>query len=314
MRYGIMKGAHEGAAQTRNMKHEDVWRHYSCCNLCPRGCLVNRLNGEYGICGELETMRVASYGLHQGEEPILIRGGGSGAIFFTGCSLHCPTCQNWDISRARSPHGMAVSIEKLAAITLDLQSQSAVNINVVTPTHFAPSIAAAITLANEQGLTIPLVYNTSGYERIESLELIDSLVGLYLLDIKTLDEEVARHWCASEEYPKVIKTVVRWLSGRRPVTDIDGNGALTGTLVRHLIYPGTFDATVQLLHWYAESFASHSWLSLLTHFWDPANGRRSFVLSQAEYGQLIALLKKLGITRGYISDRDGRSRWIGELV
>lgn len=296
------------------MKHEDVWRHYSSCDLCPRRCRINRLIGEYGICGELSTMRIASFGLHQGEEPIIVKDGGSGTIFFTGCSLHCPTCQNRDISRARSPHGMEVSIENLTAIALDLQSQGAVNINVVTPTHFAPSIAAAITLAKEQGLSIPLVYNTSGYERVESLALIDPLVSLYLLDIKTIDRDVARLWCASEEYPEVIKRVVHWLRERRPKTEIDAEGALTGTLVRHLIYPTTFHATVRFLHWYAESFASHSWLSLLTHFWDPTDGRRSFVLSQAEYGQLIALLKKLGITRGYISDRDGRSRWIGELV
>ncbi len=298
--------------QTKNMN--EVRRHYHRCNLCPRACRVNRLDGEYGICGELSTMRVASYGLHHGEEEIIVGGGGSGTIFFTGCSLHCPTCQNQDISQAHSPHGTAVTIEQLATIALDLQSQGAININVVTPTHFTPSIAAAIALAKAYGLSIPLVYNTSGFENVESLALIDSVVGLYLLDIKTLDREVARIWCNSEAYPTVIKTVARWLADHRPITEIDESGALTGTLVRHLIYPGTLPATLHFLHWYAESFASHSWLSLLTHFYDPDDGRRSFVLSKDEYGRLIALLKDLSITRGYISGPDGRSRWIGDLV
>ncbi|MCK9548836.1 MAG: radical SAM protein [Sphaerochaeta sp.] len=293
---------------------DDVARYYDCCTLCPRECRTNRQDGEYGVCGELAHMRIASVGLHHGEEPILVQSSGSGTIFFTGCSLHCPACQNQDISQARSPHGVVVTVEQLAAIALDLERQGAININVVTPTHFAPSIAAAITLAKEHGLSIPLVYNTSGYESVESLALVDPLVDLYLLDIKTVDSEVARLWCGSREYPEVIMRVVRWLAERRLVTEIDENGALTGTLVRHLIFPGTFSATMQFLHWYANTFASHSWLSLLTHFWDPTDGRRSFVLSASQYAQLIALLKELGITRGYLSDPYGASRWIGDLV
>ena len=291
-----------------------VARYYDSCTLCPRECRTNRQGGEYGVCGELAHMRIASVGLHHGEEPILVQGGGSGTIFFTGCSLHCPACQNQDISQAQSPHGVVVTVEQLAATALRLERQGAININVVTPTHFAPSIAAAITLAKEHGLSIPLVYNTSGYEKVESLALVDSLVDLYLLDIKTLDCEVARTWCGSQEYPEVIKRAVQWLAEHRPVTEIDENGALTGTLVRHLIFPGTFSATVEFLHWYANTFASHSWLSLLTYFYDPTDGRRSFVLSSAEYAQLIALLKELGITRGYLSGPDQRSRWIGDLV
>ncbi len=293
---------------------DEVERHYRACTLCPRECGANRLGGEYGICGELAGMRIASFGLHHGEEPILVGRRGSGAIFFTGCSLHCPTCQNSDISRAQSPHGVPVTEEQLGAIALDLQRQGAGNINVVTPTHFAPSITASITRAREHGLSIPLVYNTSGYEKVESLALVDPVVDLYLLDIKSVDEEVARIWCGSREYPRIIKAAVHWLSERRPVTGVDENGALTGTLVRHLIYPGTFSATVEFLHWYAEFFASCSWLSLLAHFYDPADGTRSFVLSKSEYTQLIALLEELHITRGYISAPDGHSRRIEDLV
>ncbi len=125
---------------------------YRSCILCPRACKVDRLAGEYGICGELSEMRVASVGLHFGEEPILVGRGGSGTIFFTGCSLHCQYCQNMDISMARSPAGVPVTVDALASMMLNLQKQGAININVVTPTHFSPSIIASFKVAKERGL------------------------------------------------------------------------------------------------------------------------------------------------------------------
>lgn len=291
----------------------DLLHHYQNCTLCPRNCQVDRFASEYGICGELASMRIASVGLHWGEEDILVGTGGSGTIFFTGCSLHCPTCQNKDISMARSPRGRAISIKGLANLCLDLQRQGAININLVTPTHFSPSIALAIELARDLGLSIPLVYNTSGYESIEALQLIDPLVDLYLLDIKTLDEDIAAHWCASRDYPDVIKTLIPWLVDRHPVTKIDHHGNLHGTMVRHLIYPETFAATKEFLKWYASSFAAHSWLSILTHFYDPTTRSRFCTISPKQFEELIILLQTLNITEGYVHGPDHQSRWIRSI-
>ncbi|HZJ88849.1 MAG TPA: radical SAM protein [Sphaerochaeta sp.] len=286
---------------------------YRSCILCPRACKVDRLAGEYGICGELGGMRIASVGLHFGEEPILVGSGGSGTIFFTGCSLHCQFCQNMDISQARSPAGTPVSIEELATLMRNLQRQGAININVVTPTHFSPSIIASVKLAQERGLQLPLVYNTSGYECVEVLKEVDPMVDLYLLDIKTLDRGVAAHYCGSADYPEVVKQAVSYIAEHKPTTWVDRSGNLRGTLVRHLIYPNTFYATKEFLHWYAETFSEQSWLSLLTHFYTPSTGDRSFVLSPKEYEELLDLLASLNLHRGYISCPDGRSKMLSEL-
>lgn len=288
-------------------------QYYTNCTLCPRFCRVDRTSGEYGICGELNSMRIASSGLHFGEEPILVGTGGSGTIFFTGCSLHCRYCQNMDISQPRSPQGVPTSIEELAVIALDLQRRGAANINVVTPTHFSPSILAAISLARTQGLSVPLVYNTSGYETEEALTMIDSAVDLYLLDIKTLDRAVASHYCGSADYPEVIEAVASFIAEQKPQTKIATDGSLSGTLVRHLIFPGTFSATKQFLQWYGSFFAQHSWLSLLTHFYNPETGVRCFSLSGEEYEELVDLLYMLRIENGYLSTPTGRSQWLGDL-
>lgn len=288
--------------------------YYQECRLCPRECRVDRTQGESGICGEYATPRIASIGLHRGEEPPLITKRGSGTLFFTGCPLHCKYCQNWDISQSHSPMGVKYPPREIADAFLNLQNQGAANINLVTPTHFVPSIMEAIEIGSKRGLNLPIVYNTSGYEKVETLAMIDPFVDTYLYDIKTLDRDVAQEYCGSGDYPEVVLKTIPFLLEKKKRTYIDGEGFIHGILVRHLIFPNTFEATKEFLYWYATNLKERAYLSLLIQFLDPFTGRRFATLTKDEYKDLLSLLKKLRITKGYIPDLEWGSYTIEEVI
>ncbi len=292
----------------------DKVNYYKECRICPRECGVDRTQGESGTCGEYATPRIASIGLHRGEEPPLITKQGSGTLFFTGCSLHCKYCQNWDISQSHSPLGVKFTPSEMANAFLDLQNRGAANINLVTPTHFVPSIIEAIELSRERGLLLPIVYNTSGYEKVETLEMIDSLVDTYLYDIKTLDKTVAQEYCGSSDYPEVVLKTIPFLLEKKKRSYIDDEGFIHGILVRHLIFPDTFKATKEFLHWYAANLKDRAYLSLLIQFLDPFKGRRFATLTKGEYRELLSLLKELGITKGFIPGLEWGSYTIEEAI
>lgn len=292
---------------------EQLRLNYSACNLCPHECGVDRTQGEFGICGELAAVRVASVGLHQGEEPALITKQGSGTIFFTGCSLHCQHCQNMEISQSQSPLGVTHSIEELAQVFLYLQRKGAANVNLVTPTHFAPSLIETIKVAQAQGFRLPVVYNTSGYEKVEALREVDPYLDTYLLDIKTLDYTVAAEFCGSRDYPDVVQKIIPFLKQRHPKTYLDASGFIRGVLVRHLIFPQQLAATKEFLTWFASTLKDHAWLSLLFHFVYPQEGRRFATLSSKEYQDLIDFIRELGIRNGYIQGLRFGSHTLSEL-
>ncbi len=165
---------------------------YENCELCPHRCRVDRSSGKLGVCAQSDTMNIAWIGLHRGEEPPVSGERGSGTIFFSGCTLQCPFCQNHQISRRDTSFSTLVTPSELSTYMLELQEMGAASINLITGTHFIPSIREALTLAKSRGLSLPIVWNSSGFELPEALEMIDSLIDLYLLDIKTLERRVAK--------------------------------------------------------------------------------------------------------------------------
>lgn len=261
---------------------------------------MDRTRGQVGRCGQTSEIKVAWSGLHRGEEPPITGEHGSGMIFFCGCPLHCQYCQNYQISQA-GWDGVTLTEDELANLMLELQSFGAASINLVTGTHYIPSIVTAIKQAKEKGLRLPIVWNSSGYESVEALKLIDPYIDLYLLDVKTLDHTVASSFCGLSRYADAIVPVMKFLRRRHPHTDMESG--LKGTLVRHLVFPGCLDATVDFLHWYADNFKDCTLLSLMVQFVPPRENPGFRKMTQEEYDMLIDLVDTLGID-GFVQEMD----------
>jgi len=296
---------------------------YGDCRLCPNECGVDRIAGGCGRCGQTSRMRIAWVGLHRGEEPPITGEHGSGMVFFCGCPLHCQYCQNYQISggvasgagmdgRCRSYEGIEVSERRLADMMLDLEGFGAASINLVTGTHYIPSIVVALKDAKSRGLSLPVVWNSSGYESVDAMRLIDDLVDLYLLDVKTLDRDVASRFCGLGRYCDAVAPLVRFLKRRHPRTDMEKG--LEGVLVRHLVFPGTLDATMQFLSWYADNFKANFLLSLMVQFVPPLDDPGFPKISKAEYALLLDALDRYGID-GFIQEQsDNEILWIPDFT
>ncbi|MDY0287749.1 MAG: radical SAM protein [Sphaerochaeta sp.] len=299
------------------MQSTTVLQAYESCLLCPNHCKVNRLAGEVGICGETDHVRVAWSGLHRGEEPPVTGEHGSGMIFFTGCPLHCAFCQNHQISGVQKGGqeavGTRISIEELAKLMIKLQEMGATNINLVTGTHFIPSIIKAIEIAKEDGLTIPVVWNSSGYESMEGLLLIDPFIDLYLIDVKSLDRDVSSTFCGQACYADHIRGVMAFLKEEHPRSIENPDGSLQGLLVRHLLFPGTIRATEEFLHYFATELKEAAYLSLMVQFVPPLGDVVFNEITEEEYDELLALLDDLGIEDGFVQELGENISWIPDF-
>jgi len=283
---------------------------YSSCRLCPNNCAVDRTKGQLGRCAQTDKVRIAWSGLHRGEEPPVSGERGSGMIFFCGCPLHCQYCQNYQISQ-KGWKGIEVSDEELARIMLELQAFGAATLNLVTGTHFIPSIIHALEIAKGQGFSLPVVWNSSGYESTDALKLIDPYIDLYLVDVKTLDRNVADRFCGLYSYARVIVPVMQFLKRRHPTTDLE-NG-LKGTLVRHLVFPGCIAQTLDVLTWFADNFKDNMLMSLMVQFVPPLENPGFPKISDSEYSLLLAKLDALGID-GFVQERsDNEILWIPDF-
>lgn len=287
---------------------------YKQCTLCPRRCAVNRVQKEVGICGQTDVMRIAWVGLHRGEEPPLCGARGSATVFFCGCPLHCAYCQNRQISTQKEMTTcVEVTEEILARLFLDAQTMGAQTLNLVTGTHFTPSIIASLETAKTKGLFLPVVWNTSGFESVETLAAIDPYVDLYLIDVKTLDRDVARRFCGSQRYVDVIREVMDFLLQRRE-TFVDERGILHGLLVRHLVFPGTKKATEEVLRWFSARANGHAWLSLMVQFVCPDRNVSFPKMTHKTYDRLIEMLAELGIEEGFVQELGDDIPWIPDFT
>ncbi|UCC17188.1 MAG: radical SAM protein [Dehalococcoidales bacterium] len=237
------------------------------CELCPNRCYVNRREGQRGFCRSLEKVMVYSHHPHFGEELPLVGQGGSGTIFFSNCSLRCVFCQNWPI--AHEGLGHEVSDEQLADMMLDLQWIGCHNINLVTPTHVMPNIVNATRIALQKGLHLPLCYNTSGYERVENIKLLDGIVDIYLPDLKFMDgdEAIRYNFAAASEYPAMAKDSI--IEMHRQVGDLVTNEwgvALRGLMVRHLVMPNRVAGTREFVKWVAENLSTGTYVNIMAQY------------------------------------------------
>ncbi len=271
------------------------------CTLCPRRCGVDRTAGETGTCKTGRRAVVASYNAHFGEERPLVGRNGSGTIFFSHCSLQCNFCQNYEISHLGE--GCAVADDQLATIMLELQQAGCHNINLVTPSHVVPQILAAVYLASQQGLSVPLVYNCSGYESVETLQLLDGIVDIYMPDFKFWYADVARDTCNAPDYPELAQHAL--LEMHRQVGDlvIDKTSGLAvkGILVRHLVLPGGLAGTAKIMAFLANSLSRDTYVNVMSQYRPCGRAREmpalAVALSPAEYDQAVRAAKAAGITR-----------------
>jgi putative pyruvate formate lyase activating enzyme len=237
----------------------------NACTICPRACDVDRTKGETGVCRTGRRAMVSSFDAHFGEEAPISGEHGSGTIFFTHCNLLCHFCQNREISH--EGRGQAVTAEQLAAMMLQLEAAGCHNINLVTPSHVVPQILEALLIAARRGLAIPIVYNTSGYDRVHTLRLLDGIVDMYMPDIKFLDTAVAKEACDAEDYPAVVRRAVAEM--HRQVGDLktDRNGiARSGLLVRHLVLPGGRAGTAQVMAFIADSISPATYVNVMAQY------------------------------------------------
>jgi putative pyruvate formate lyase activating enzyme len=236
------------------------------CQLCPRQCRVNRLQDELGFCQTGRRAKVASAHLHFGEEAPLVGWQGSGTIFFAGCNLGCVFCQNFDISHDAGS-GQEVGPEQLAKIMLELQAQGAININLVTPSHVVPQVLEALASALQQGLDLPIVYNSSGYDRLKTLHLLEGIVDIYMPDTKFFDPVPARTYCQAEDYPQQARKAI--LEMHRQVGDLilDQEGKATrGLLVRHLLMPGDLAGTQKWLSFLVNEVSPNTYMNIMDQY------------------------------------------------
>jgi putative pyruvate formate lyase activating enzyme len=280
-----------------------AWAMLSHCELCPHRCGVDRLAGERGICRMGERPKVSSWNLHAWEEPPISGVRGSGTIFFSGCTGRCHFCQNYPISQLG--YGQVVSVERVAAMMLELQRKGAHNINLVTPTHFLPAILAALPAAIRGGLRLPLVYNTSGYERAKVLQWLEGVVDIWLPDAKYADSTVARQLSGFPDYVEHNRAALRELYRQvGPGLLLDEQGlARRGLIVRHMILPADLAGTAKVLTWLAQNLSPRVHVSLMDQYFpahravgDPLLGRK---ILPEEYQAALEAFDAAGLDRGW---------------
>ena len=270
------------------------------CIVCPRKCEVNRLAGETGICKTAEQAWVSSFNPHFGEEAPLVGNFGSGTIFFTHCNLMCLFCQNFDISH--KSNGQPVSSDELASVMLALQNRGCHNINFVTPSHVVPQILSAVEIGVQKGLSIPLVYNSGGYDRVETLRLLDGVFDIYMPDFKFWDSHVAESACKAADYPRVACRAI--IEMHRQVGDLqlDDDGiAQRGLIIRHLVLPNGLAGTPDVMRFIAQKVSPNSYVNIMSQYrpCGRAGELKGFdsSLSSEDYHLAVQAAKEEGISR-----------------
>ena len=281
-------------------KIEKAYEILKSCTLCPRKCKVDRLSGETGICKTGEKAYISSFNSHFGEETPLVGTNGSGTIFFTHCNLLCIFCQNYDISHLG--HGEQMSNEQLAGIMLHLQNAGCHNINFVTPSHVVPQILSAVEIAVDNGLAVPLVYNTGGYDRVETLKLLEGVFDIFMPDFKFWSPEVAKTNCKAEDYPEMARRAL--VEMHRQVGDLvtDESGvARRGLLIRHLVLPHGLAGTRELMKFIAKKISLNTYVNIMPQYRPCGRAAEvkelSHYLSQDDYKTALQSAKKEGIER-----------------
>lgn len=276
------------------------------CNLCPRNCGVNRLAGERGYCGQTAELTAARAALHMWEEPCISGNCGSGTVFFTGCALHCVFCQNGKIANGQL--GKSLSVERLAEIFLELQEQGAANINLVTAGHFVPQVIAALDLAKAKGMHLPVVYNTSGYEKVENLRLLEGYVDIYLPDFKYWEPETAQNYSHAPDYPGAAKAAIAEMVRQTGEPVFEDDMLKRGTVVRHLLLPGHVREAKQIISYLHETYGNQIYISIMNQYTPmeeietagyPELARK---VTSREYEKVLDHAINIGVENGFMQE------------
>ncbi|MBC8440950.1 MAG: radical SAM protein [Deltaproteobacteria bacterium] len=268
------------------------------CTLCPRQCKVNRTKEEKGYCSTGKKAFVSSFSAHFGEEPQLVGDKGSGTIFFSNCNLKCIFCQNYDISVNGT--GQEVEDESIASIMLYLQKIGCHNINLVTPSHVVPQVLKALDIAIDFGLNIPLIYNCSGYESIDTLSILKGIIDIYMPDFKFWNPKISKTYCNALNYPQIARNAVKEMFDQVGDLKIDEAGiAYSGLLVRHLVMPGNLDGTYHILKFLKEKISSHTHVNIMSQYHPMGNTGKikelSFPLTPEEFRSAMQMAKKFDL-------------------
>ena len=279
------------------------------CNLCPRNCNTDR-DKAVGYCRMTNTLKISRAALHHWEEPCISAENGSGTVFFSGCNMGCVYCQNQDISH--EGFGKEITIERLAEIFLELQQKNAHNINLVTPTHYAPQITDAVKLARENGLSIPVVYNTSGYEKTENIESLEGVVDVYLPNFKYISSDTAQRYSFCADYPQVVKNAIDTMVKQTGPCVFDHDGIIQkGTIVRVLVLPGYAGEAKKIIEYLYTTYGDDIFISIMSQYTPctdlekyPEINRR---LTQQEYDDVIDFAVELGLENGFVQEGESAS-------
>lgn len=280
---------------------------YENCLLCPRKCGTNRRTGQTGVCGVSSEIKVARAALHYWEEPCTSGKRGSGAVFFSGCSLHCVFCQNREISDGKA--GKVISKERLSDIFMELADKGANNINLVTPGQYIPDIVWAVNDAKSRGMKLPIIYNTSGYENVTELKLLEGIVDVYLPDFKYMDSTLSARYSRAKDYPSVAKQALSEMVRQQPDVVIDDATGLIqkGVIVRQLLLPGHVNDAKAVLKYLYDTYHDHVYISMMSQFTPIAlkdYPEINRTVTRREYERLVDYALEIGITNAFIQEGD----------
>lgn len=275
------------------------------CKLCPRNCGANRSNGKRGFCGAGEKIRVARAALHYWEEPCISGEIGSGTVFFSYCTLKCVFCQNYNISQCS--WGKEITIERLAEIFIELQDKGALNINLVTPTHYVSQIIEALKIARERGLNLPIIYNSSGYEKVETIRLLKGYIDVYLPDMKYYDTKYSSKYSKAKEYFSYAKDAINEMVNQVGEVKFDENGIIQkGVIIRHLMLPGLLFDSKKIIDYIHKTYGNKVYISIMNQY-TPLEHVKDYPelnrpLNQKHYESLIDYALNLGVKNGFIQE------------
>ena len=279
------------------------------CNLCPRNCNIDRETA-VGYCKMSNTIKISRAALHHWEEPCISAENGSGTVFFSGCNMGCVYCQNQDISH--QGFGKEIAVERLAEIFIELQNKNAHNINLVTPTHFVPQIISAVKISQKNGLALPVVYNTSGYEKAENIRALEGTVDVYLPDFKYISSDMAQKYSFCNDYPQMVKKAIAEMVRQTGPCVFDDDGIIQkGTIVRVLVLPGYADESKKIIEDLYNTYGDDIFISIMSQYTPCTNlekypeiNRR---LTQEEYDDVVDFAVELGLENGFVQEGESAS-------
>lgn len=275
------------------------------CEICPHKCNINRSEGKIGRCKATDKVKIALYSIHNFEEPCISGEKGSGTVFFSNCNLNCIYCQNYEISQLEK--GKEITIERLAEIFLIQQEKGVENINLVTPTSYVPQIIKAIKIARDKGLKLPIVYNTNSYENVETLQMLEGYIDVYLPDLKYAENELGKEYSKIADYFEVATKAIREMIRQVGTPKLNENGVmLSGVMVRHLVLPNHIENSKKVLKWIKENLPKNIYVSVMAQYFPTYKAKEyekmNRKLTKEEWEKIENYIEELGIENGYVQE------------